>query len=123
MREKLRALRAALGLSQATFAEKIGLKQKAIADVETGRNKLTTRNFDNICRAFNVNPDWLRDGVGEMFLPEIEKSALDLFAEENNLTAADVEFISTFANLPLESRAIITAWLETFAANVKAENE
>lgn len=123
MREKLRALRAALGLSQAAFAGKIGLKQKAIADVETGRNKLTTRNFDNICRAFNVNPDWLRNGVGEMFLPEIEKSALDLFAEEKNLTAADVAFISTFAGLPLESRAIITAWLENFAANVEVESD
>ena len=40
-----------------------------------------------------------------MFLSPIEKTALDLFAEEKNLTAADVAFISTFAGLPLESRA------------------
>lgn len=54
-----------------------------------------------------------------MFLSPIEKTALDLFAEEKNLTAADVAFISTFAGLPLESRAIITG----FAAQVEEKSD
>ena len=119
MREKLRALRAKLKLSQAAFAEKIGLKQKAIADIEVGRNKLTERNFENICRVFNVNPDWLRNGEGEMFLPQVEKTALDLFVEEKNLTADDRAFIETFTGLPLESRAAIMKWFTSFAENTK----
>ena len=117
MREKLRALRAKLKLSQAAFAEKIGLKQKAIADVEVGRNKLTERNFENICRVFNVNPDWLRTGEGEMFLPQAEKTALDWLVEEKKLTTDDRAFIETFTDLSPESRAVITKWFASFCEN------
>ena len=108
MREKLQALRGALKLSQAAFANKIGLKQKAIADVEIGKNRLTERNFNNICRVFNVNPDWLRNGTGEMFLPKVEKSILDLFVEKYKLTPKDRVFVEKFVSLPEESREIIT---------------
>ena len=119
MREKLRKLRAELKLSQAAFGAKLGLGQRAIADVEIGRNKLTERNFENICRVFNVNPEWLRTGEGEMFMPTVEKTPLDLFVEEKNLTATDRAFIETFANLPQESRAIIANWFNTFSDNAK----
>lgn len=108
MREKLQALRKVLNLSQAAFANKIGLKQKAIAEIEIGRNNLTERNFNDICRVFNVNPDWLRSGIGEMFLPKVEKSILDLFVAKHNLAPEDKIFIEKFISLPEESRRIIT---------------
>ena len=113
MREKLQALRAALNLSQAAFANKIGLKQKAIAEIEIGRNQLTERNFDIICRVFNVNPNWLRNGVGDMFLPKVEKSILDLFAEKYKLTPKDKAFIEKFVSLPEESREVIAKFFSS----------
>ena len=67
MNTRVKALRKYLKLNQTKFGEKIGLKQRTIADIERGRNSLTKRNFDNICRIFDVNPDWLKTGEGEMF--------------------------------------------------------
>ena len=55
-------------LTQTEFGIKIGLKQRTIADIESGRTTLTERNFEAICRVFNVNPEWLRDNVGEICL-------------------------------------------------------
>ena len=85
MIERLKTLRRNLKLSQASFGKKIGVSQAAIDDVESGRNKLTERNLKNICRVFNVNLDWLRNGEGEMFLPQIEKTALDLFSSKRKI--------------------------------------
>lgn len=115
MRERLRALRAILKLSQAAFGKKIGLGQRAIADIEVGRNRLTERNLETICRIFNVNPDWLRNGKGEMFITQFKNTALDLFVEEKNLTIEDKNFIENFVSLPQESRAIIEMWFKNYS--------
>ena len=53
-------------LTQAEFAEKIGLKFSAISMIELGKIQLKNRNLMLICHAFGVNEAWLRDGVGEM---------------------------------------------------------
>lgn len=68
MHERIKQLRKALGLTQAEFGAKVGLKQNSVAIIESGR---TTANatIKSICNAFNVSEDWLRNGEGEMFAP------------------------------------------------------
>src|SRR3546814_10469048 len=65
---RLKQVRKALGLSQGQLAEKIGRKQGSVSDIERGRNSI-----DGIVQllklTFRVNPDWLREGQGKMFLP------------------------------------------------------
>src|SRR3546814_376640 len=65
---RLKQVRNALGLSQGQLAEKIGRKQGSVSDIERGRNSI-----DGIVQllklTFRVNPDWLREGQGKMFLP------------------------------------------------------
>lgn len=65
MNKRLKELRSKLGLSQATFAERIGIKQTSYSDIETGRRELTERNLNLICREFNVDENWLRTGEGD----------------------------------------------------------
>ena len=67
MGERVKELRTALGLSGEKFGEKIGVKRSAISDIERGRNNLSEQNILAICREFNVNEEWLRTGMGEMF--------------------------------------------------------
>lgn len=68
MHERIKALRKALGLTQQDFADKLGIKRGAIANYEIGRNEPIDAVLSLICREFNVNPVWLREGTGEMFV-------------------------------------------------------
>ena len=68
--ERIKELRHTLKLTQQEFADKIGIKRGAIANYEIGRNTPINSVVSLICREFNVNENWLRNGSGNMFLPK-----------------------------------------------------
>lgn len=105
MNERLKKLRKALDLTQQEFADKIGIKRNSFANYETGRNTPIDAIIVSICREFNVNEDWLRDGVGDMFLPtdrnaDIAKLTKQLLNEESD--SFKNRFVSMLANLTVE---------------------
>ena len=67
VKERLKELRKALGLSQQEFSERINVAQSTYAHFETGRRELRDIHISQICTTFNVREEWLRDGTGEMF--------------------------------------------------------
>lgn len=73
MDTRIKELRAALGLSQQKFADKIGIARGNIAAYEVGKNKPSDAVISLICKEFNVNEYWLRTGNSEMFI-EISKN-------------------------------------------------
>lgn len=102
MHERLKKLRKLLGLTQQEFADKIGSKRNTIAKYETEANTPSTAVVSLICREFNVNEEWLRTGIGEMFLPvdrenEIATMVKNLLSEETNTFKS--RFISMLAGL------------------------
>lgn len=68
MNERLRKLRKALDLTQQEFADRLGISRGNIGSYEVGKSALSDAVISLICREFNVNEDWLRDGTGEMFI-------------------------------------------------------
>ena len=72
MNERLKELRKSLGLSQEEFAKRIGLKGGAISLIECGRRNITTQVVTATCREFGVNEEWLREGVGDMYVAAID---------------------------------------------------
>ena len=82
--KRLSELRTKLDLTQAQFAEKLGLKYSAISMLEGGKSSLTEPNIRLICYTFGVNEAWLRDGTGEMLneealLSDWKKRLISLF--------------------------------------------
>ncbi|MDR1411544.1 MAG: helix-turn-helix domain-containing protein [Spirochaetaceae bacterium] len=67
MKNRIRAIRKTLKLSQSEFAGRLGIKSTALSMVELGKNALTEQNIKLVCMVFNVNDSWLRTGEGEMF--------------------------------------------------------
>lgn len=92
MNERIKKLRKEyLGLTLEKFGEKLGVKKSAVSLIEKGTNSVTEQMFKSICREFNVNPEWLRNGTGEVF---IEMSKADEAAKAvGKLIATDDEFI------------------------------
>ncbi|MFG6325594.1 MAG: helix-turn-helix domain-containing protein [Lachnospiraceae bacterium] len=68
MHERLKMLRKVLNLTQQKFATILGLKQNTISSYEMGRATPSNIIISSICQKFNVNENWLRDGIGEMFI-------------------------------------------------------
>lgn len=55
-------------MTQREFGERIGVKQNTIATYEMGKGRVpSSQTLKSICREFNVNEEWLRDGTGDMF--------------------------------------------------------
>jgi len=70
MKERIRNVRKALGLTQTEFAEKLGIKQNTMANLETGRRNASKQLLFSICREFGVNLDYLLHGDEPMFAPK-----------------------------------------------------
>ena len=68
MKDRIKKVRREFNLTQQEFADKLGIKRGAIANYEIGRNEPTRAIISLICREFNVSEEWLRYGIGEMFL-------------------------------------------------------
>ncbi len=67
LNERIKVLREELGLSMEKFGGRIGLTRSAISKIESGSNP-SDQTIISICREFNVNEEWLRNGNGDMFL-------------------------------------------------------
>lgn len=67
MNERVKELRTVLGLSAEKFGARVGVTRSAISRIENGTVNVTGQMIISICREFNVNEEWLRNGSGEMF--------------------------------------------------------
>ena len=122
MNTRIKAIRKHFKLNQTKFGEKIGLKQRTIADIESGRNSLTQRNFDNICRVFNVNPEWLRNGKGEMLKKKDRMNYLDMLIAEYDLKSEHKILIESILELPPEMWQGVLDWIKNFSAKLDIQN-
>ncbi|MBR4384031.1 MAG: hypothetical protein IKP64_10810, partial [Selenomonadaceae bacterium] len=81
---------------------------------------VTDRNFNAICKAFNVNPDWLRHGVGEIFV-ETREALIQSLVDEFDLSPNEAVLLKTFLELPAEHRKGVLNWAENFARTMAAQ--
>lgn len=80
MNERIKELRKTLGLTLEKFGESLGVTKTAVSRLENGERNITDQMFKSICREFNVNPEWLKDGIGEMFIAQTRNQEIVEFA-------------------------------------------
>lgn len=66
--ERIKKVRRALDLTQNEFGRRIGIKPNSISLIESGNRNASEQVILSICREFNVNETWLRNGTGIMFI-------------------------------------------------------
>ncbi len=67
MGHRLKLIRKTLGMTQEQLAQRLGVGKTALSMIETGKARLSNRNKNILVQEFNVSPEWLESGVGEMF--------------------------------------------------------
>ena len=103
MNERIKKLRKALDLTQQEFADRIGMKRNTVANYETDRNEPSNAVISLICKTFNVNESWLRNGTGEMFA-EPDTFSLGEYAASHGCTDLDIAFLKAFFDLDPDMR-------------------
>lgn len=96
--ERVRELRKSLNLSQTKFGEKLGVSKDVVVNIELERVELKELMLNLICKTFNVNPLWILDGQGKMFV-DTPNILIDNLAVEYNLNPTEKKIISNFVNL------------------------
>ena len=104
--ERGRLLRKELGLNQAQFAEKIGLKQAAIGLYENNQRGVADRIILLICEKYSVREEWLRDGIEPMFV-ESDSTIVSQLSSEYGLDAFEMVILKGFLKLKPEQREFL----------------
>lgn len=115
MNTRLKQVRKNLNYTQKDFADKLLLTQGTLAQIEKGARSVTDRTIKLLCTEFNVNEEWLRTGIGEMFNPP--KSKIQSIAKELNLTDLELEIVENTANLKEHQQKIILDIIKSFQKN------
>lgn len=73
---RIKQIRKDSGLTQGEFGSRIGISLSGVSALEIGKNTPSEQTIRAICSEFNINRDWLVDGVGQMeasrpFIPEL----------------------------------------------------
>lgn len=102
MYTRIKQVRSTAGLTQAQFAERIGLSRNYVAMIEIGQRDPSDRTISDICREFGVDRVWLETGVGEPFLPRDKRDDLRaVFADVLSGRPSEKNaFIEAVAQLP-----------------------
>ena len=95
--QRIKIIRKQLEMSQTEFANAIGITQTSLSQIEGEKNGISYDVYKAIVGKFNVDPLWLMDGKGEMYISNEAKKksgALPLVVqisgdEEENIVMVD----------------------------------
>lgn len=120
MKDRLKQLRKILNLTQQELADKLNISRNNIASYETGKSNIGASVISLICKEFNVNEEWLRNGTGEMFIEiseDDEYSQAAASIAKNN----DVEIMSLlieYWKLDNDSKEIFKNYLRNVSERI-----
>ena len=121
MKDRIRKIRKASGLTQAEFGARIGIKGNTIGNYVIGLRTPSDAVIFSICREFNVNEDWLRTGNGDPYKELPESTELGTYIGQI-LTTED-EFIKkaivNYMQLDEKSKKIVRDFIRSLGANDK----
>ena len=91
MKNRILKIRKDSKLNQEDFGLRLNLTKNYISLIETGNRIPSDRTISDICREFNVNEDWLKNGTGDMY-KEKDGSFSELLVE---LEDSEEDFIKS----------------------------
>ena len=108
-------------LSQEEFGERIGVTKSTISLIERKLRNPSERVIRDICREFNVNEDWLRNGTGEMFIEVPEEAEFEAAAAElsKNNDVLAMQAVIQYWKLDEASREAVRKYVKNLCDNVK----
>ena len=120
--DRIKQLRKSLNLSQTDFGKKLGVSRDVINNLDRSVVDPKPLILEHICSVYNVNPDWLMYGTGEMFL---ERDSGDEIAEflssllDDDDTSIRKRFILALSKFDGDDWATVEKFLDNFTKTEK----
>lgn len=98
MKDRILKIRKENKLTQDAFAERLNLSKNFVWMLEKGERIPSDRTISDICREFNINEEWLRNGT-----PPMEKLTTDkLSTYVAQICKGDDDFIRNLIEIYME---------------------
>ena len=122
MNNRIKEVRNALHLTQQEMADSLSLKRNTVASYEIGRIVPSDRSIWDICRIYNVNEEWLRTGIGDMFVPRSRKDELSAYMGQvlgGKCTEVEEAIIAVMAKTSVDEWKLIQKKAEELLEELK----
>lgn len=110
--ERIKIIRKLKGLNQADFGKKIGLSESAICNYESGRRTVSELTIKSICREYNINYEWLKNGIEPMDYDIDNSDILEILKREYDLSDIDVQILSIYITLSKKEREAFNMFIK-----------
>lgn len=120
--KQIAALIHAKGMNKSQFSESINVSPQFISAVCTGTKQPSDRTIADICRVYNVNEDWLRDGTGEPFMQLSREETIAAYVGRitgGHITDIEESIIKFMAETTVEEWETLARALRRFAETIK----
>lgn len=109
--ERIKDLRTSLNLSQTSFGQRIGVSRDVINNYEQLRVNVPPPTERAICAEFNVNPEWLQTGKGEMFVKPAN-TFIDELADKYNVDDFMKRALVAYMSLSDSEKAAVKRFID-----------
>lgn len=119
---RIKEIRKGAGLTLEKFGAKIGITAASLSTIENGKSNPSVQTVLMICREFNVNEDWLRDGTGEPFVQLSREDTIAAYVGKitgGNITDIEESTIKFMAGTPVEEWETLARELRRFSETIK----
>ena len=104
------------------FAEALNVSPAFVTEMCAGRKFPSDRTIADICRVYNVNEDWLRDGKGEPFMQFSREETIEAYVGSitgGHITDIEDSIIKFMAETPVEEWETLASELRRFSETIK----
>ena len=104
--DRIKILRKEKKLTQAEFAEKIGLKATAIGMYEKNLRNVSEQSITLIIQVFNVSETWLRYGKGDMYT-QTDNQIVEQLIKQYHMSPEQEKVMKLFLSMSDEKRQLV----------------
>ena len=95
-------------LTKTAFASSINISQPYLSQICSGQREPSDRTISDICRVYGINEPWLREGVGEMYVPKTREETIaelvgSALTGSNDFKKAVIQMICSRTDQELET--------------------
>ena len=95
-------------LTKTAFANSINISQPYLSQICSGQREPSDRTVSDICRVYGINEPWLREGVGEMYVPKTREETIaelvgSALTGSNDFKKAVIQMICSRTDRELET--------------------
>lgn len=110
--ERVKMLRKQLGLNQTDFGQRIAVAQGYLTNIENGHREVTDKVQKLICLEFNVSEDWLKNGVGEIFI-QPDATIISELSQQYKLDSFEKAMIECYLNMHPDDRKVLKEYVHS----------